>query len=62
MILLLFLIYHGNNITYSVYKIYEVSPSDISCIIQENIATNELTLVTCNNYNHNRIIVKAKKT
>ena len=54
------MIWIGNYITYYVYKIYEVNENDLSCIIQENINSRELTLITCNNYSKGRIIVKAK--
>lgn len=52
---------YGTKYTYSVYDIYEVEPSDLSPI--SNYEPNEkiLTLVTCNNFNSNRIILKAKQ-
>ena len=46
---------------YSVYKIYETSPDDLSYVLQNKIGISELTLITCNNSNKQRIIVKAKK-
>lgn len=39
---------------------YEVDENDLSCMIQENINSKELTLITCNNHTKNRIIVKAR--
>lgn len=48
-------------IAYSVYKIYETSPDDLSYVLQNKICISELTLITCNNSNKQRIIVKAKK-
>ena len=44
--------------TYSVFDIYEVKTDDLSPL---NYSSNsyELTLVTCNNWNKNRIIIKA---
>ena len=49
----------GIEYVYSVYKVYEVPETDLSPVL--NYDTNEriLTLVTCNNFNSNRIIVKA---
>lgn len=56
-------LYDNNGIqyVYSVYDIYEVEESDLSPIL--NYESNEkiLTLVTCNNFNANRIILKAKQ-
>lgn len=51
----------NNKITYSLYANYEVNYNDLSPILVSNNAIKELTLVTCNNYNGNRIIVKAKE-
>lgn len=54
-------IYDSNNIlvTYSIYNKYETSKSDISCTNQNTNGKREITLVTCNNINKNRLIVKA---
>ncbi len=46
--------------TYSVIKQYEVEPEDLSPVYETLTDSYELTLVTCNNYNGNRIIIKAK--
>ncbi len=43
--------------TYSVFANYEVKTDDLSPI--SSFFINELTLVTCNNFNDHRIIVKA---
>ncbi len=54
-------IYDNNNrkYTYSVFANYEVKTDDLSPI--SNISfKHELTLVTCNNFNNHRIIIKAK--
>ncbi len=53
-------IYDNNNhkYTYTVFTNYEVKTDDLSPLVYSNI--NELTLVTCNNLNNLRIIVKAK--
>lgn len=44
---------------YYVSDIYEVKSNDLSPIYSNNADSKELTLVTCNNFNNNRIIVKA---
>lgn len=46
--------------TYSVIKKYEVEPEDLSPVYETLTNSYELTLVTCNNYNGNRMIIKAK--
>ena len=48
----------GNGVMYKIYKKYEVSPSDLSCL--ENTFENkcEVTLITCNNVTGNRLVVK----
>ena len=55
-------IYDSNNylITYYVYKKYEINKNDTSCTSQNTYGKKEITLVTCNNLNDNRLIVKAK--
>lgn len=45
--------------SYFVYKIYEVKYDDVSPIYTYDKNSKELTLITCNNLNNNRIIVKA---
>lgn len=52
---------YGTQYAYFVYDIYEVEPSDLTPI--SNYEPNEkvLTLVTCNNFNSNRVILKAKQ-
>ena len=47
--------------TYHVYKKYETNKSDTSCTSQDTNGKKEITLVTCNNFNNNRLIVKAKE-
>ena len=49
----------GNKYIYTVTKIYEVEPSDLSPVFNYEENSKELTLVTCNNINNKRIIVKA---
>lgn len=47
--------------TYSVFSSYEVKSSDMSPILDYDKKIKQLTLVTCNNFNQNRLIVKAKQ-
>lgn len=53
--------YDNNNIHYEyrVFANYEVKTSDTSPIYDET-SSQELTLITCNNFNDKRIIIKAK--
>lgn len=44
--------------TYSVFDQYEVKTDDLSPLSKQSYPY-ELTLITCNNFNHNRIITKA---
>lgn len=46
--------------SYLVFDIYEVEETDLSPI-NNTTYNQELTLITCNNLNKKRIIVKAKK-
>lgn len=56
-------IYDANNekYTYIVFKSYEVIPSDFSPLFDYENNSKELTLITCNNLNSNRLIIKAKQ-
>lgn len=45
---------------YSIFKIYEVEESDLSPIYEFQNGKRQLTLVTCNNFNKKRLIIKAK--
>lgn len=51
----------GTQYIYLVYKVYEVDESDLSPVLNYEVNERILTLVTCNNFNSNRIIVKAKQ-
>lgn len=55
------IIYNSFNarFSYFVFDIYEVKPDNLSPIYSYNNNSKELTLITCNNLNKNRIIVKA---
>lgn len=52
---------NGNEYVYLVYDIYEVKDSDLSPVLSYPLDEKTLTLVTCNNFNSNRIILKAKQ-
>ena len=51
----------GKKYIYLVTSFYEVHESDLSPIFDYDKSLKELTLVTCNNLNSNRLIVKAKQ-
>ena len=51
-----------SNLTYEIYDIYEVLENDVSCLSQATNGQKEITLITCNNNNGKRLIVKAKAT
>ena len=51
---------YNNQYSYSVIKNYEVKSDDLSPVYSTITDSFELTLVTCNNFNNNRIIIKAK--
>ena len=55
-------IYNLNSscVLYKVYDKFEVLPSDLSCTVQDN-TKKEITLITCNNQNKKRLIIKAKE-
>lgn len=48
-------------IKYYIYNKYETNKNDTSCTSQETNRSKEITLVTCNNFNGNRLIIKAKE-
>ncbi len=56
-------IFDNNSIKYiySIYSIYEVAETDLSPILNYEENEKTLTLVTCNNFTSNRIIVRAKQ-
>ena len=55
------ILYSNSNkkFSYSIFDIYEVKPDDLSPVYSYNKNSRQLTLITCNNVNNNRIIVKA---
>ncbi len=50
---------YNRNVTYQVYKIYKVNPTDTSCLSQETNGEREVTLITCTLGAIKRNIVKA---
>ena len=50
----------GRMVEYSVYKMYEVQPNDISCTSQDTKNKNIITLLTCNNVSGKRLVVIAE--
>lgn len=52
---------YNNYILYYIYNKYEINKNDISCTSQNTNGKREITLITCNNFNDNRIIIKAKE-
>jgi len=52
---------YGNHFSYIVYSSYETGEDPLSCTNQNTNGGQEITLMTCNNMNGNRIIVKAKR-
>lgn len=53
--------YTGNKLDYVVYDKYEVEVDDLSCTSQDVGGKRIITLLTCNNVNGTRIVVKAKE-
>lgn len=51
----------NNLINYEIYEKFETYESDTSCTSQNTDGRKEITLVTCNNINNNRLIIKAKE-
>lgn len=51
---------NGNVMVYRVFDKYETATNDTSCTLPLGNNTIEVTLITCNNFTGNRIIVKAK--
>ena len=52
---------NGKKIVYYVYDKFEIIKSDTSCTNQNTNEKKEITLVTCNNINKNRLVIKAKE-
>lgn len=50
----------GKKYIYNVFSIYEVNSTDLSPVLENSQNKKILTLITCNNLNDKRIVVKAK--
>ncbi len=48
-------------ITYKVYDIYTVEPTDVKCTSQLTNGKREVTLITCKNSGKQRLVVKARE-
>lgn len=57
--LLIYMIYLGKKIEYSVYSTFEADYNDLSCTSQDTNGRREITLITCNNIKNRRRVVKA---
>ena len=53
--------HNGTQYVYYVCDLYEVADTDLSPVFNYNQNEKTLTLVTCNNFNSNRIILKANQ-
>lgn len=51
---------YGYRYIYTVFDFYEVYESDLSPVFDYDKDVKELTLITCNNLNSKRFIVKSK--
>lgn len=52
---------NGNSIEYKIFDIFETLPTDTSCTSQNTNGLRIITLVTCNNVNGKRLVIKAKE-
>lgn len=52
---------NGTSKEYTIYDIYETTPDDTSCTSQDTDGLRIVTLITCNNVNGKRLVVKAKE-
>ena len=52
---------YGKQINYSVFDKYEVNANDLSCSNQDITNERIITLLTCNNVNGKRTVIKAKE-
>lgn len=46
---------------YTIYDKYEIEKSDMNCTSQDTNGNKEVTLITCNNINKKRLILKARE-
>ena len=50
----------GNSLSYIIFEYFEVKNNEVQKVILEDKSIKQVTLITCNNSNSNRIIIKAK--
>ena len=50
----------NQTLTYSVYDMYTVTPTDVSCTTQRTNGKKIITLITCTNDSKQRVVVKAE--
>lgn len=48
-------------VSYKIYDMYEIDKKDMSCTSQYTNGKKEITLITCNNLNKKRLILKARE-
>lgn len=51
----------NESVTYKIFDIYSIDPSDVSCVESVDGKTKEVTLITCTNGHKQRLIVKARE-
>ena len=49
-------------VTYEIYKVYECSPYDLSCLDQNEDGKREVTIITCTPSGAKRVVCKARAT
>ena len=52
---------NGNTVEYSVYNMYTVEPTDVSCTSQLTNGKRELTLITCSSHGTRRLVIKCRE-
>lgn len=52
---------NNQTVTYKIYNIYVIEPTDVSCTSQLTNGKRELTLLTCTNHGKQRLCVKARE-
>ncbi len=50
----------GNSLSYKIFECFEVKNNETQKVIYEDKSIKQVTLITCNNSNSNRLIIKAK--
>lgn len=50
-----------STVEYKIFKIYIITPDDVTCIESVDKNSREITLITCTNGNRNRLVIKARE-